>query len=31
MKKKDPFIVQIMNEPRMMLIGNDDGLQGIAG
>jgi predicted nucleotidyltransferase/predicted transcriptional regulator with HTH domain len=31
MKKKDPFIVQIMNEPRMMLIGDDDGLQGIAG
>jgi predicted nucleotidyltransferase/predicted transcriptional regulator with HTH domain len=31
MKKKDPFIVQIMNEPRMMLIGDDDGLHGIAG
>jgi predicted nucleotidyltransferase len=31
MKKKDPFIVRVMNEPRMMLIGDDDGLQGIAG
>jgi len=30
MKKKDPFIVQVMNEPRMMLIGDDNGLQGIA-
>jgi predicted nucleotidyltransferase len=29
MKKKDPFIVRIMNEPRIMLIGDDDGLQGI--
>lgn len=31
MKKKDPFIVQVMNEPRMMLLGDDDGLQRIAG
>lgn len=31
MKKKDPFIVQVMDEPRILLIGNDDGLQGIAG
>jgi len=29
MKKKDPFIVQVMNEPRIMLIGENDGLQGI--
>jgi predicted nucleotidyltransferase/predicted transcriptional regulator with HTH domain len=31
MKKKDPFIVQVMNEPRIMLIGENDGLQGITG
>ena len=31
MKKKDPFIVHVMSEPRIMLIGDDDGLQGIAG
>ena len=31
MKKKDPFIVQVMSEPRMMIIGDNDGLQGIAG
>ena len=29
-KKKDPFIVRIMNEPKIMLIGDNDGLQGIA-
>jgi predicted nucleotidyltransferase len=29
-KKKDPFIARIMNEPRIMLIGDNDGLQGIA-
>jgi predicted nucleotidyltransferase len=26
MKKKDPFIVRVMHEPRIMLIGDDDGL-----
>ncbi len=26
MKKKDPFIVRIMSKPRIMLIGDDDGL-----
>jgi len=31
MKKKDPFIVQVMSEPRMMIIGENDGLQGITG
>ena len=31
MKKKDPFIVRVMNEPRIMIIGDDGGLQGIAG
>ena len=31
MKKKDPFIVRVMNEPRIMLIGDDDGLRSIAG
>ncbi len=31
MKRKDPFIVRVMDEPRIMLIGDDDGLQGVAG
>jgi hypothetical protein len=31
MKKKDLFIVQVMNESRIMLIGDGDGLQGISG
>ena len=31
MKKKDPFIVRIMSEPKIMLIGESDGLQGITG
>jgi len=31
MKKKDPFIVRVMNEPRIMLLGDDDGLQRIVG
>ena len=31
MKKKDPFMIQVMNEPRIMLIGENDGLQGITG
>ncbi len=28
-KKKDPFIVQVMSEPRIMLMGDDDGLRRI--
>ena len=31
MKKNDPFIAHVMNEPRIMIIGDSDGLQGIAG
>ena len=31
MKKNDPFIAHVMNEPRIMIIGDSDALQGIAG
>lgn len=31
MKRNDLFIVRVMNEPRVMLIGNDDELRRIAG
>jgi len=30
-KKKDSFIMQVMSEPRIMLIGDDIGLQSITG
>lgn len=30
-KKKDPFIMRVLKEPKIMILGDDDDLQKIAG